>query len=91
MIVRRKVKDTLAQLVRDLGASRVLQGIPHYPTEIDTYGLGPVDLDHWLSRFLDREIMLIVLPIGGPRARLRSSKRGHRAQGREHYCEGGAQ
>lgn len=59
----RKAKKIVARLESDLGPGWVLKGRVLYPSEGDAYTVAGKDLDYLLSKYVGREVLLLVLPV----------------------------
>jgi len=66
MKIGREGKETLARLVEELEAGRLVQGILRFPSESDAWAIGSSDLEYLLSQYLGMEVILILLPLGEP-------------------------
>jgi len=61
---REEAKESLPQVVRDLGAGRVLQGILRFPSETDAWAIGSADLEWILEQYVGMQVIMIILPLG---------------------------
>jgi len=63
MRISTQAMETLAQLVQELEAGHVLQGLLRFPTEIDGHAVGSTDLEYWLSPFIGQQVIVILMPL----------------------------
>jgi len=75
MEITREAKEALARMVFELGVGSVVQGYLSYPTVLECYSLGGINLVEILSPFVGSDVVVIVIPLSEPEAAEESSER----------------
>lgn len=75
MEITREAKEALARMVFELGVGSVVKGYLSYPTVLECYSLGDINLVELLSPFVGADVCIIVMPLSEPDAAEESSER----------------
>lgn len=91
MEMSREAKEALARMVFELGVGSVVKGYLSYPTVLECYSLGGINLVEILSPFVGSNVVVIVMPLSEPEAAQDSSERfpGVRRDVGEHQAKDG--